>query len=232
MISVCMATFNGEKYIEEQLNSIICNLSPEDEIIVSDDGSSDRTLEIVRAAKKTFTNIKILQGPRKCVHLNFDNAIRHASGNIIFLSDQDDIWMKNKVEVVRKHFESPAVNVVLHDAVMIDGEGNELYPSFYAYRKSRKGFIANIIRNSYLGCAMAFRSALKEKILPIPEKVEMHDTWIGLIGEWTHSSVFIDDKLICYRRHLNNVSSLHHYPVMKMIEKRGVFITEILKRMI
>lgn len=231
MISVCMATYNGERYIEKQLASIIKNLSLEDEIIVSDDGSSDHTLDIINSYKEEFPNIKIIKGPQKSVQQNFDNTIRYACGDIIFLSDQDDIWMDNKVEIVSKCFQNSNINVVLHDAVMIDGNGNEMYPSFYAYRKSKKGFIANIIRNSYLGCCMAFRNTLKEKILPIPECVEMHDTWIGLIGEWTHSSVFIDDKLICYRRHQNNVSSLHHYPLKKMIQKRLVFLNEIFKRM-
>ena len=98
MISVCVAAFNGEKYIEEQILSVLRNLDSQDEIIISDDGSSDRTRRIVDDLAEKDRRIRIIDGPRKGLIKNFENAIVHSKGDIIFLCDQDDIWMNNKVK--------------------------------------------------------------------------------------------------------------------------------------
>lgn len=220
MISVCMATYNGEKYIEEQLLSIISEISENDEIIISDDGSTDNTLEIVKRLSDKYPFIHTIEGPKKGVVLNFENAIKHSKGDIIFLSDQDDIWVSGKVKRVMEVINNKQCYVVVHDASVVDTEGNQIYDSFYKFRNSRKGFIKNLVKNSYVGCCMAFKSEIKEKIMPFPDYVEMHDWWIGLVAELKYNSVFIDDKLIKYRRHGENVSSLDHYPLMRMIKNR------------
>ncbi|MDE6793421.1 MAG: glycosyltransferase, partial [Muribaculaceae bacterium] len=104
MVSVCLATYNGELFIKEQIQSIIPELENEDEIIISDDGSTDNTLPIIRNFKdsriKIFIN-KETQG----VNNNMENAIRKASGDIIFLSDQDNVWIKGKIEKCVKALE-------------------------------------------------------------------------------------------------------------------------------
>ena len=111
MISVCMATYNGEKYIRDQLDSIICNLNEkEDEIIISDDGSCDRTLDIINEYVNCYPGmIKIVEGPHKGVVKNFEHAISIAQGEYIFLSDQDDIWENNKVTKVMNCFDKKIV---------------------------------------------------------------------------------------------------------------------------
>ena len=98
MISVCVAAFNGEKYIEEQILSVLRNLDSQDEIIISDDGSSDRTRRIVDDLAEKDRRIRIIDGPRKGLIKNFENAIVHSKGDIIFLCDQDDVWKDNKVK--------------------------------------------------------------------------------------------------------------------------------------
>ena len=96
MISVCMATYNGEKYIREQVESILCQLGPEDEIVISDDGSKDHTIQMVDSLDK---RIKVfLNEGKHGVVPNFENALKHSSGDYIFFSDQDDIWSPDKVE--------------------------------------------------------------------------------------------------------------------------------------
>ena len=230
MISVCMATYNGEKFIQEQIDSIIRNISENDEIIISDDGSTDATLDILHRYAEQYNNIHFIQGPGKGVVKNFEFAINQAKGEFIFLTDQDDIWEINKVEKVLDCFDKKNCKVVVHDATIIDGNGKLLKESFFAYRGSKAGVIKNFVKNSYVGCCMAFKKEILADVLPIPNQIEMHDWWIGMISETEHGSVFIDDSLIRYRRHGNNVSRMYHYPLKKMIEIRMYLAKELIKR--
>ena len=138
-ISVALATYNGEKYISEQLNSILPQLGPEDEIIISDDGSSDRTLEIV--AGFCSAQIKVLKNPGKGVISNVENAIKHTSGDIIFLCDQDDVWLPDKVSVTKKYLLESDVKLVVSDAIVVDENLKVLEDSFFKLMNSGSGFI-------------------------------------------------------------------------------------------
>ena len=230
-ISVCMATYNGEQYIEEQLDSIISCLNREDELVISDDGSKDGTIQIIEKYKERFPNIKFLKGPQLGVIKNFENAITHAKGDIIFLSDQDDIWERNKVEVVRKAFlYNPNTKVILHNALIVNGKGETTGLTFFDFRKSARGLLRNLYKNSYIGCCMAFLSPFREAFLPFPDNIEMHDWWIGLVAERESASLLIEDCLIRYRRHDKNVSAMAHHPIPKMIKNRIILTKALLKR--
>lgn len=232
-ISVAMATYNGEKYIKEQIDSILINLKEYDEIIISDDGSTDNTIQIIK--QYNDERIKVIEGPKKGVKKNFENAIRHTQGDFIFLCDQDDIWKENKVEKVLEKFnEDNKITMIVHDAIVFNSEDNNvIYDSFFKFRNSGSGILKNIYKNTYIGCCMAFRASIKEKILPIPNNIEMHDQWIGIINEKKcGKTVFLNEKLLMYRRHLDNVSEMHHYPLVKMIKNRCVFIYEVLKNIV
>lgn len=226
-ISVAMATFNGEKYIKEQLESILIQLNDNDEIIISDDGSTDNTIKIINSFNDK--RIKIINGPKMGVKQNFANAIKHCSGKYIFLSDQDDIWCNNKLNTILNTFNTTNTNCIIHDCIVFNNIDNSiLYDSFFKLRNSKKGIIKNIIKNSYIGCCMAFDSSLKKYILPIPDDIYMHDQWIGLQAEKHGSVMFIQDKLIKYRRHEGNTTSMKHNSIFKMIKYR----LSIIKRMI
>jgi len=202
-ISVCMATYNGEKYIYAQLNSILKQLSENDEVIVSDDSSTDRTVEII----KSFKDERIRLYEHNHFYsptLNFENALKKASGDIIFLSDQDDIWLDNKVEVIAKLLHS--YDLVVSDCVLIDENETVLNESFFELRGSRSGIIHNFIKNSYIGCCMTFNRRILEKALPFPKDIPIHDGWFGLIGETFGHTYFCDEKLVKYRRHSTNAS--------------------------
>ena len=229
-ISVAMATYNGEKYIKEQIDSILSNLGKDDELVISDDGSSDKTLEIIKSINDK--RINLLKGPKKGIKQNFANAIKNTNGDIIFLSDQDDIWECDKVSKVMKMFnDNEKVTLVMHNAKIVNDNLETIEPySTFEWRNSRTGIFKNILKNSYIGCCMAFRKEIKEMILPIPNNIYMHDQWIGLISETYGKNVFIDDKLICYRRHENNNSELTHSSFGKMLKNRIDIICELNKR--
>lgn len=231
MISVCMAVYNGEKYIKEQLDSILANLKEEDEIVVSDDGSGDRTREIMQEYVARDARIHLVEGPGKGVIRNFENALRHAGGDYLYLSDQDDIWAPGKVAAVQKCFAEQNCAVVLHDAQVIDEQKNVVMDSFFAYRGCRPGLLKNIMKNSYIGCCMAFRRELLPSVLPIPKNIAMHDQWIGLLGERRGGVCFLKKSLICYRRHGDNASSLQHFPVWRMFANRVVLGWKLVGRL-
>jgi glycosyltransferase involved in cell wall biosynthesis len=203
MISVCIATYNGGKYIKEQIDSILLQLGRKDEIIISDDSSTDDTLSII----KSYNDPRIKIFFNKSTHspiFNFENAIRNAKGSYIFLADQDDIWLPNKinntVDLLKQY------DLVVSDCKVVDQNLNVLEESFFYKRNSGTGFCKNLFKNTYLGCCMAFRKEILCYILPFPKRIAMHDIWIGLSVELNGSSYFMHEPLILYRRHENNVS--------------------------
>ncbi len=204
MISVCIATYNGERYIRQQIESIVCQLNVDDEIIVSDDGSTDGTLDIVKGIGDK--RIKIIEGPgRKSPILNFECALKASKGDFIFLSDQDDVWKPDKVEICMKWLKT--YHCVVSDAEVTDNRLKPLYPSLYAIMQVRQGRIYNTIwKNGYTGCCMAFRRDVVEASLPFPKDIPMHDIWIGNVAAYKYNVKFISDKLVLFRRHDNAIS--------------------------
>jgi len=228
-VSVTMATYNGEKYLKQQIESIVPQLQDKDELIISDDASSDNTLRIISLYR--YPNIKVYKNTnRKGIVKNFENAIIQSKGNIIVLADQDDIWESNKLEIIRHYFKKTTCNVLISDAFIINEKGNVIHNSFYEFRRSGPGFFKNIYKNTYIGCCMAFRSSLKSIILPIPENIPMHDMWIGLLGEIFSKTLFIEDKLIYYRIHKYNNTRLNKSNPRKYLIWRFNLITNLFKR--
>lgn len=231
-ISVAMITYQGEKYIREQLDSILACLLEEDEIVISDDGSGDGTRAIIAEYMQKDARIRLIEGPRKGVKANVENALRACEGRYLFLADQDDVWMPEKVEKVLRELWKPEVGLVVHDAIVMDGECKEvILDSFYSLKGSGAGVVKNIWRNTYIGCCMAFKRELLEEVLPIPSYIEMHDQWIGVINDkLKRGTTFLPDVLIKYRRHGDNASGMSHYGVPRMIKNRLCFICALLTR--
>ena len=199
-----MATYNGEKYIKEQIESILANLEINDELIISDDGSNDNTINIIKSYKDN--RIILLNGPRKGVKQNFANAISHATGKYIFLSDQDDEWMPNKVKVTLPYLKT--ADCIVSDNIVIDDEDHIISDSFYKLNGTRNGKFYNLlIKNGYLGCCMAFNRKVLDKSLPFPHNTPMHDIWIGNVAAFHYTVQFIPEKLIKFCRHGDNAST-------------------------
>lgn len=202
-ISVCLATYNGEKFLKEQLDSILNQLESDDELIISDDGSKDKTLEIIRAYKDQ--RIRIFRNMNKHgVVFNFENAIQKSSGNIILLCDQDDVWFPNKVKVLTKELEE--FDFVVHNALLVDENGKSLNQDFFSFRKTRYGYWANLWKMGYPGCCMAFKKECIKDILPFPPNLLWHDIWIAAILHAKYKGTLIKDCLIGFRRHSSNTS--------------------------
>lgn len=199
MISICIATYNGARYIAEQLASILKQLSAEDEVVVSDDGSTDGTLDIVRSFNDR--RIRIVDGPqRHSPTLNFEWALRNAKGEYIFLADQDDVWLEGKVR--RCVEELQMCDCVVSDARVTDSLLNATSESLFQLMHVRRGRLSNLLwRNGYTGCCMAFKREVLSKALPFPTDIPMHDIWIGNVAAFCGSLHFIDDRLLLFRRH-------------------------------
>lgn len=199
MISICIATYNGEKYIKEQLESIMPQLSPQDEVIVSDDGSTDNTVNIIQGLADK--RIRIIAGPK--LHsptFNFENAIKEAKGDYLLLADQDDVWRKDKISTCLKWLQS--YDCVISDAEVTTEDLHVIAPSLYQLLGIKKGRIYNALcKNGYTGCCMAFNRKVKEAALPFPKDIAMHDIWVGNVAAFIYKVKFIDDKLIYFRRH-------------------------------
>ena len=224
-VSVAMAAYNGEKFIKPQLESILSQLKNEDEVIVSLDPSTDSTKEIIQSLNDV--RIKVIDGPGMGVKKNFENAIRHCKNDIIFLSDQDDVWLDGKVECVLREFKEN-VYVVMHNAKIIDKDFNVVESSFFKMRNVQTGFIHNWICNGYIGCCMAFKKDIVKYIVPIPDKIYMHDQWIGIVGDIVGTNVLVDEPYLLYRRHETNVTGMHHGSLKDIIKKRiGVLLVYV-----
>ena len=226
MISVCIATYNGEKYIKEQLDSIINQIKEDDEIVISDDNSTDRTLEIINSYKDK--RIKIYHSNARNFKKNFENALGNANGDIIFLSDQDDVWIDGKYEMCVSALQK--YDLVVTDSTVVDENLNIIYPSFFSYYKSGPGIIKNLYDNTYFGACMAFKRNILEEALPLPQSNEIgHDVWIGLVGEIVGNVHFIEKSYLYYRRHGKSLTNLT--PKLKNRSQRPLF-TKIIGRAI
>lgn len=216
MISVCMATYNGEKYIKSQIESILNQLDENDEIIISDDNSSDNTIQILKSFNdkriKIYTHSPNLclrkkkLGNYRLVADNFQNALKHAHGDYIFLSDQDDIWCEGRLRKTLEALENS--KVVLCNFSIINNDGIVTKNKEYcdSHVPVKKYFLYNIIKCRFMCCCMAFSKEVLKYALPFPKKLMSCDQWIGNLGSLIGNCCFISEPLHLYRRHGNNVS--------------------------
>ena len=229
-ISVCIATFNGEQYVDEQLKSILPQLDENSEIIVSDDNSTDKTVEIIKKIKDSRIKIYNNEGKSGIV-CNIENALKKAKGDFIFLADQDDIWHPNKVSLMMKDLHT--YDLVVCDAIIIDNNKKIINDSFYEFNHSGRGFIKNIYRNSFIGCCMGFNKKILNYVLPFPDGIAIHDLWIGLNSILIGKYHFSKSPLIYYRRHENNVTSLlgkSSFTISYMMKYRLHILYQLIKR--
>lgn len=199
-------------------------LSDMDEIIISDDSSTDKTIEII----ESFNDDRIILYKHQTFQshvYNFENALKKSKGDYIFLADQDDIWLPGKVNKMLTLLKDN--DLVLSDALVVNENEEILFDSFFLFNHSKKGLIKNLYKNSYLGCCMAFNRKILNLSLPFPKDINMHDWWIGLIAEIYGSVHFTHDKLIKYRRHDNTLTPVDRKSNNPLLRKIGFRIAII-----
>ena len=227
-----MATFNGARFVERQVATILEQLEPGDELVVSDDGSTDETVALVRAFADP--RIRILDGNAFHSPLrNFEHAVRHAEGETIVLADQDDVWLPNKLPLVRELFagENARPYLVVLDARIVDEDERVVYPSVQAKLHAGPGFVKNIWANRYLGCCMAFSRDLLDVALPFPAAVDMHDIWLGQLCERIGTTAFVPVTTMLYRRHDDNATWFERrFQPVQQVRRRAALVWELARR--
>jgi len=207
ILSVAMCTFNGEKYIAEQLESILSQQFPVDEIIICDDGSTDKTVEIIEDFQKSNPFIKLYRNPENLgVIKNFEKAINLCQDGIVLLCDQDDIWFKNKTKKIKNYFETNLdKKAVFHNLELFNEKPLSAtiwdYVAFNAQNHS-KNLLNHLltIENLATGASFAFKKNKSINLDEIPE-IALHDYQLALIFAMTNELGLIDETLGYYRIH-------------------------------
>lgn len=232
-VSVCMAVHNGERFLRAQIDSILGQLRPGDELVVVDDASRDDSLAVLR--RVSDSRVRIECNPRNLgVLATFENALLAASGEIMFLSDQDDVWLPGKLSKSLETFASDSrVTMVVTDARVVDENGNTLVSSFFAQRgRFTPDPVRNFIKNKYLGCTIGFRRQMLSVFLPIPRDVPMHDIWFGILNGIYGRTAYIDEPLVAYRRHGRNASPVVSPGFFKAVRWRYCLAKNVASRVI
>ena len=217
MISIAMATYNGECYVREQLDSILVQTIGDWELIVCDDGSTDNTLSILRAYAKNDSRIKIYQNERNLgFKRNFEKAIDLCQGDYIALCDQDDIWYPNHLEVLYNQIGNHSLSIGNSDIVninntylnkrMSDTDGIHFIPEDTKLLLYREFFYAN----PFQGASMLLKKDFALRCIPIPNEVHYHDTWISICACFEDGLIYTYTPITRYRQHGRNVTINNH----------------------
>lgn len=225
-ISVAIASYNGQKYIEKQIQSILNQSVLPNEIVVSDDNSNDNTIEILKLIKeKSKININIIQNSlNKGYTKNFERAIKRCSGDLILLSDQDDFWFPEKIKKITSEFKFSKLFLYLNNTLITDEFLNSKEISKLDQVISLYGNSDNFVP----GCCMSIDNKLKNIFLPFPSDLMSYDQWINFVSISINSKKIIKESLQYYRLHKNNTSTfeannlkkLNFYHYLKNVFKR------------
>lgn len=212
MISVAMTTYNGNKYVEDQIRSILSQTLQIDELIIVDDCSTDNTIEIIR--QMNDDRIILFQNNKNKGYIeSFYQAVKHTSGDYIFLADQDDIWMENKIEEMLRILTKENCVAVCSACSIIDSNSNMTQKNYYTEyfnQKMCKEFLVKVVYKRLLlhniaqGCTYGFNKLIKDYYLSIHETEIIHDQQIMLIATLLGDVYFINKPLIQYRIHNDN----------------------------
>ncbi len=209
LISIAMCTYNGEKYLKDQLDSIIKQTYKSIEIIICDDGSTDDTIDIIKEYSKKHTYIKLFQNEVNLGFVkNFEKSISLCHGDYIALADQDDIWKEKKLEQFILNIND---NLLIYsDAIIMDGDGTISNKELIRPKgnlvkgKCNKAFL---FTNCVSGNTLMFKKELLKYILPIPETITYHDIWIAFVASSYGTITYTEEALTYYRRYSEQITS-------------------------
>lgn len=212
-IDILMATYNGEKYVAQQINSILEQTYTNFNLIISDDCSTDNTRKILEEYKQKDNRIQIFYQEKNLGYIkNFEFLLTKVTSDIYMLSDQDDIWLKEKIEKSYQRLVEEKADLVYTDLKVVDQELNEINTSFMRmmkfYKKAIKytDYRSVYLYNTVTGCTIISKKEYIKNILPLPNesKFVVHDLWIALMTALNGKIVYMDESYIKYRQHGNN----------------------------
>ena len=224
LVSICIATYNGQEYLKEQLDSV-CNQTYKNiEILIQDDGSSDNTINIIQTYQKKH-NIELFINDANVGYIkNFETLIKKARGEYIALCDQDDIWAENKIELLVNNISDSSL--IYSNSLLIDSTGNSLNKTLQ--EKLKNNFIASkeplnfFFDNSVSAHAVLFKKELLSTIFPFPEHIYF-DAWIALNAANEEGVSYLEQNLVYYRQHstntLGNVKKVNSSTTSKITNK-------------
>ncbi len=204
LVSIAVATFNGIKYLKEQLDTLVNQTYQHFEIIVSDDGSTDGTLEILNEFKLRYANFSIYKNEAPHgTKRNFENALKYCNGTYICFSDQDDVWMLTKIE--KMVFAVDGYAMIYHNSMFTDSKGNPLNRTIASDLRCYTGYDPRtfLMRNCVSGHALMFHRKLLDLALPFP-KERYHDWWLAFRACDNGGVKYLDEILVNYRQHQNS----------------------------
>ncbi|OZG63901.1 glycosyltransferase [Bifidobacterium eulemuris] len=228
-VSVAMAVYNGEKYLSQQIISILDQLTGDDELIISYDKSTDDTLKIIHEFASKDDRIRIILNDNPGIVNNFNNAIETCKNDIIFISDQDDIWVPGKREKMVEILNCTGADLAIHNVVHIDENCKIISRPLFEEYRIKKGILRNFAMPRYSGCCMAFPAASKKMIFPMPRTVINYDHWIGMVCELFGTVTFVEDVLLWHRLHGDNVTTSRR-PLKVILLQRINLLKELIKR--
>ena len=216
-VSVVMTSYNGERFIREQIDSILPNLDEQDELLIGDDGSSDSTLDILRQYEENDARIHIFQSQHLGTTGNLEALLKRCSGDIIFLCDQDDRWEQTKVRDVCADFEAhPEIDLVFHNAKVSTSDINDItYPSLFEYLSPSNHFFKNVLRFHFWGCMFAVRRSALRYLLPFRFGF---DSWMMFCATFFHRCYLDESILMTYRRHGGNLSTFKRRSMLTVLK--------------
>lgn len=234
-VDILLATYNGEQYLREQLNSILSQSYSNFRLLISDDLSTDSTREILAEYVEKDKRIIIFNQEKNLgVVKNFEFLLKKVENKYYMFSDQDDIWKENKIEKSIKVLEETNSDLVYTDLEVVDENLNVTYESYWKlkgiYNKIKKynNFESLYLNNFVTGCTILSKKEFIKEVLPLPNtsKFVLHDYWIPLILSQKHKITYIEEPLIKYRQHKNNkVGSKKKTDELKSFEEiRSLFI--------
>lgn len=213
-VDIILPTYNGEKFLREQLDSILNQTYKEIRLIISDDCSKDSTPEILKEYEEKDNRIEVyLQKENLGVVKNIEFLLKKVENPLYMLSDQDDVWLSNKVEKSVETLKNQNADLVFGDLEVVDKDLNTIYPSFGDFmllnekiNKYINSYKVNYLYNCVTGCTLLSKKEFIEKILPIPaeSKYLIHDHWIGIVVALNGKLAYMPEKYIKYRQHGNN----------------------------
>jgi len=241
-IDILLATYNGEKYLKEQLDSLFSQTVQDFRIIIRDDQSIDKTLKIIKEYQVIYQNrIELLEdnlGNLKSSK-SFMKLLEYSNSEYVMFCDQDDIWLPTKIEIsLNKIMELENKNMkdtpllIFTDLKVVDEQLNVMQESFWRYQKLNPKISKNwkklLAQNVITGCTMIMNKKAKEVTLPFKLEMMIHDQWIGVNVAKYGKIDYIKEQTILYRQHGNNVAGAHSYGykyiAQKLLKIKELFI--------